>query len=39
MSERRVLGFAACASAMQQEAFVAVSGFDAGYGVGGEERP
>src|SRR5215213_4387539 len=34
-----VLGFVACASVVRRDAFLAVGGFDAHYGVGGEERP
>jgi GT2 family glycosyltransferase len=36
---RPVLGFVACGSVVRRDAFLAVGGFDASYGVGGEERP
>jgi GT2 family glycosyltransferase len=36
---RPVLGFVACGAVVRREAYLAVGGFDARYGIGGEERP
>src|SRR4051794_28760969 len=36
---RPVLGFVACGAIVRREAYLAVGGFDARYGIGGEERP
>jgi GT2 family glycosyltransferase len=36
---RPVLGFVACGAVVRREAFLSVGGFDARYGIGGEERP
>jgi N-acetylglucosaminyl-diphospho-decaprenol L-rhamnosyltransferase len=36
---RPVLGFVACGAIVRREAYRAVGGFDARYGIGGEERP
>jgi N-acetylglucosaminyl-diphospho-decaprenol L-rhamnosyltransferase len=35
---RPVLGFVACGAVVRREAFLSVGGFDARYGIGGEER-
>jgi N-acetylglucosaminyl-diphospho-decaprenol L-rhamnosyltransferase len=36
---RPVLGFVACGAIVRREAYLAAGGFDARYGIGGEERP
>jgi GT2 family glycosyltransferase len=36
---RPVLGFVACGAIVRREAYLEVGGFDARYGIGGEERP
>src|SRR4051794_6556190 len=36
---RPVLGFVACGAIVRRAAYVGVGGFDARYGIGGEERP
>src|SRR4051794_29517787 len=36
---RPILGFVACGAVVRGEAYLAVGGFDARYGIGGEERP
>jgi GT2 family glycosyltransferase len=36
---RPVLGFVACGAIVRRAAYLAVGGFDARYGIGGEERP
>jgi GT2 family glycosyltransferase len=36
---RPVLGFVACGAIVRRDAFLSVGGFDARYGIGGEERP
>jgi N-acetylglucosaminyl-diphospho-decaprenol L-rhamnosyltransferase len=36
---RPVLGFVACGAIVRRDAFLSAGGFDARYGIGGEERP
>jgi GT2 family glycosyltransferase len=39
LGDRRIVGFVACGAIVRREAYLAVGGFDARFGIGGEERP